>query len=331
MGCWINIGERKPTCPYCQRNLREWMESEGIKVNSKERFGFEDFSNPQDLTLELTRIQASVQARDFLQSNNVSGSGSLTVSGIYQSFIFQYHILDYGEILLVSENPQDVGPSDLREIRDDDSDYDDIPEDYDDSGVEDPSSEDPDSEEIDYPDYPERRSLTGNDPYYARYDLGYAPMSDFDLDLEDHESYENPPTPLFQDLYTISSMDMALPSRRIPLFDPISNPIDEFTMTTGAVPFVPPDIGMVQVGSGGIGVTALVVNPTFSPFLTFTSIVESAERRKPVVNHQPKPKKKRLRRFEGRKPNLKREKLPKNFRRVNQPRSRKQKHNRKRC
>jgi hypothetical protein len=46
MSCWVNTGERKPVCPYCQIDLREWMESLKIEINSKERYDFDDFDNP---------------------------------------------------------------------------------------------------------------------------------------------------------------------------------------------------------------------------------------------------------------------------------------------
>ena len=100
--CWVTIGEKNPTCPYCRRDLREWMESIGVKVNSKERFGFDDFSN-SSLTLQSARVQV----REYLQTNNISGTGYMTVNDNESFFTIQYNILDNGEILLVTENSLD--------------------------------------------------------------------------------------------------------------------------------------------------------------------------------------------------------------------------------
>jgi hypothetical protein len=300
------------------------MESLRIKVNSKERYDFEDFSG--DFTLQSARVSA----REYLQSMGISGTGSLEVGNGENSFIFQFHCLEDGEILLVIINQLD-GPLYLDEASDDWIDVEeeiDYPDEPDSEEIDYP--DEPDSDEIDYPDEPDseeiddylceltRRSPTGNDPYYARYDLGYASMSDFDLDIEEtgYEPDGSSSVSIFQDLANMGMIDRSLHHGNFPwstgsvmVTDPWS------TITTGSITAIP-------VGNGRVALR-------FSPFLMSSNITEDRVQNL-TVHDKSKPKKQKLQKFERRKPNLKQKNQPKNFRRVNQPRSHKQKHTRKR-
>ena len=41
--CWKEIGERKPECPICRRELTKWMiKVLGVKINTKERYDIPD-------------------------------------------------------------------------------------------------------------------------------------------------------------------------------------------------------------------------------------------------------------------------------------------------
>lgn len=223
---------------------------------------------------------------------------------------------DHEEFSTPSLEMDPTGWQDIFSNNFDDSDYDSYTEQWPDS--EDSDIEDSDSEEIDYPEEPGLRNPSGNDPYYARYDLGSSTLSDFYVASSDEPS---------QPHYVPLSQDPVNNIARIggPLHSQATTRTLRNPMIIGSV--------LSHISHQTTIRSSPLLDPIFTPFFTFSShlIVENSDRvRVTVIYIKPTPNNQKLRNFERQKPNLRLEKRPKNFHRVNQPRSHKQKYSRKR-